>query len=124
MSLRSNEESLVPKAANEAYNVYHCGNCLQGERAGPYAAVILAAPLEQSNLSKAGFEMPFIPKRHYQTTVTTLVRGSLRASYFELAKAPDGSHLCLQEFAASASQFTDGLSASHLQMIGVSGDVS
>jgi len=55
---------------------------LEQNKVGPYAAVILAAPLEQCDLKLIGLEALFIPKRRYQTTVTTIVRGRLRATYF------------------------------------------
>ena len=57
---------------------------------GPYAAVVLAAPLEQSQLQFSGFEPPSIPTRKYQTTVTTIVRGSLAPSFFNVATVPPG----------------------------------
>lgn len=51
---------------------------------GTFDAVIVATPLESSGIVLAGFEPPHIPARKYRQTVTTFVRGSVRASYFGL----------------------------------------
>jgi hypothetical protein len=58
---------------------------------GPYAAVILAAPLEQSELEFINLALPKIPKRLFQTTVTTIVRGKLQASFFKVQAVPEGA---------------------------------
>ncbi|GAB4820077.1 hypothetical protein N2152v2_007123 [Parachlorella kessleri] len=56
----------------------------QGPAYGPFDAVILAAPLELSGIAVSGVELPRIPPRKYQTTVTTIVEGELRPAYFGL----------------------------------------
>lgn len=55
-----------------------------GQPLGTYDAVIIATPLEGSGIVLAGFEPPHLPARKYRQTVTTFVRGSVRASYFGL----------------------------------------
>jgi len=60
------------------------------EVAGPYAAVIIAAPLEQSRLRFKGVHVTPPPERQYQRVVTTYVTGRLRADYFGVQKLPAG----------------------------------
>ncbi|KAL4428033.1 hypothetical protein ABPG75_002122 [Micractinium tetrahymenae] len=55
-----------------------------GQPLGTFDAVIIATPLESSGLALAGFEPPHIPARKYRQTVSTFVRGVVRASYFGL----------------------------------------
>jgi hypothetical protein len=49
-----------------------------------YDAVIIAAPLEQANISFAGLQLPHMPARKFQQTVTTYVQGVLDPAYFGL----------------------------------------
>lgn len=49
-----------------------------------FDAVVVAAPLEFAGLRFEGVELPRIPARKFQQTITTLVRGSVRPSYFGL----------------------------------------
>ena len=62
-----------------------------GSRAGVYAAVVIATPLEQTELTFEGLALPPIPRRVYQDTVTTIVRGRLRASFFNMTDLPEGT---------------------------------
>ena len=62
--------------------------------AGPYDAVIIAAPLEQSEIEFDGIDVARRPKRTYQETVTTYVTGTLRPSYFGVSTLPTGTCLC------------------------------
>lgn len=55
-----------------------------------YSAVVIATPLELSNIRFEGIKLPFIPPRKYQSTISTFVRGRLRASYFNQQTAPKG----------------------------------
>jgi prenylcysteine oxidase/farnesylcysteine lyase len=71
----------------------HCGADQEQQLAGqlgaegPFDAVILATPLESSGLSLEGLpDKPLIPARKYQKVVTTIVKGSVRPSYFGLAE--------------------------------------
>lgn len=57
---------------------------------GPFAAVVIATPLEFSNIDFESVEMPHIPARKFQSTVSTFVRGALNGSYFGLNQAPKG----------------------------------
>lgn len=53
---------------------------------GPFDAVIIATPLEASGLSLQGIDgVPHIPARKYQQTVTTIIKGAVRPSYFGLS---------------------------------------
>lgn len=62
---------------------------LHAQQHGPFDAVILAAPLEGSGISLAGLDPPpRMPARKYRQTVTTLVEGTVRASYFGLTAMP------------------------------------
>lgn len=48
-----------------------------------FDAVIVAVPLElSSGLSFQGFDLPVIPTRKFQRTVTTLVKGKARPTFF------------------------------------------
>ncbi len=58
--------------------------------AGPYDAVIIAAPLEQSKIEFDGIDVAMRPKRTYQETVTTYVTGTLRPGYFGVSTLPTG----------------------------------
>lgn len=49
---------------------------------GPYDAVIIAAPLDLSSLSVSGIDLPVIPRRSYHRTITTVIRGVLRPTFF------------------------------------------
>lgn len=64
------------------------------EVAGPYDAVVIAAPLEHSALEFQGLRLAHRPQRAFQRVVTTYVVGSLRASYFGVVTLPSGDHLC------------------------------
>ena len=57
----------------------------QPQRHGPFDTVIIASPLEASGLAFVGIHLPIIPARKYQQVVTTLVKGSVRPSYFGLS---------------------------------------
>ena len=55
-----------------------------------YDAVLVAVPLELANITIGGFQLPDLPMRAYQTTVTTLVQGRLRPEYFGVQALPRG----------------------------------
>lgn len=55
---------------------------------GPFAAVVIATPLEFSSIEFEGVELPHIPARKFQSTVSTFVRGHLNGSYFGLEARP------------------------------------
>ena len=61
--------------------------CVQGRR---YAAVLVATPLELTNLEFTGLKVPHMPVRKYQTTVTTFVQGRLKPDYFGVEALPRG----------------------------------
>ena len=61
------------------------------EVAGPYAAVVIAAPLEGARIRFKGFGVRPRPAREYQRVTTTYVVGSLRAAYFGVARLPTGA---------------------------------
>ena len=60
------------------------------EVAGPYDAVIIAAPLEHSDITFEEIDIAHRPERSYQETVTTYVTGTLRPGYFGVTKLPTG----------------------------------
>ena len=49
---------------------------------GPYNAVVLATPLELAKITFSGADMPNLPSRQYQSTVTTYVEGQLKPDVF------------------------------------------
>ena len=49
-----------------------------------YDAVIIATPLAESGIEITGITLPIIPRRKYQTTVVTIVRGAVRPAFFGL----------------------------------------
>ena len=55
-----------------------------------YKAVIIATPLEHADLTFQEVSLPHIPRRAYQDTVTTVIRGSLQASFFNVTTLPQG----------------------------------
>ncbi|KAF8056474.1 PCYOX1 [Scenedesmus sp. PABB004] len=68
------------------------GGALQQMTAGPFDAVVLATPLEGSGIALQGLPRPpALPRRTYQTTVTTFVVGdALRPAFFNVASLPPG----------------------------------
>lgn len=56
------------------------------ERVGPFDGVILATPLEGSGIELRGVLPPaaVLPRREYQSTVTTYVTGALNPRYFKV----------------------------------------
>lgn len=62
--------------------------CLQTN--GPFAAVVIAAPLEFSSIGFEGLQLPHIPPRKFQSTISTFVRGRLNATYFGVKQPPRG----------------------------------
>lgn len=64
-----------------------------------YSAVVIATPLELTNIEFEGLDLPHLPARKYQSTISTFVRGHLKGSYFGQQKAPQGKGL---QHAASA----------------------
>lgn len=60
---------------------------------GPFAAVVIATPLEFSSIAFEGVELPHIPAHKFQSTVSTFVRGHLNGSYFGLKARPKGEFL-------------------------------
>ena len=60
---------------------------------GPFAAVVIATPLEFSSIEFEGVELPHIPARKFQSTVSTFVRGHLNGSYFGVKARPKGEPL-------------------------------
>ncbi|GMH43283.1 hypothetical protein BSKO_11205 [Bryopsis sp. KO-2023] len=80
-----------------------------------YDAVIVATPLEMFEAAFSGFDMPKIPSRQFQTTVTTYVRGKLKSKYFNADWLPKKSAVFVTEHAktpfssvAFKEQFSDG----------------
>ena len=63
--------------------------CLQ--TSGPYAAVVIAAPLEFSDIRFQGVQLPRIPPRKFQSTISTFVRGCLNGTYFGVKQPPQGN---------------------------------
>lgn len=49
-----------------------------------YDAVIIAAPLHSSGIEFSGIDLPVIPARKYQPTVVTIVKGTVRPTFFGL----------------------------------------
>lgn len=63
--------------------------------------MVIATPLELSNVRFEGIELPHIPPRKYQSTISTFVRGRLSASYFRQQTAPKGdAFISMTEFAS------------------------
>ena len=60
------------------------------EVAGPYDAVVIAAPLEHSGVQFRGLHLAHRPKRAFQRVVTTYVVGRLRPSFFGVTTLPSG----------------------------------
>lgn len=60
------------------------------EVAGPYAAVIIATPLEGSHIRCKGVGVRPPPAREYQRVTTTYVTGHLQADYFGVQRLPTG----------------------------------
>lgn len=60
-----------------------------------YDAVIIAAPLGDSGIKISGVTLPIIPRRDYQTTVVTIVKGAVRPTFFGLPPGhmPYGKYL-------------------------------
>ena len=65
---------------------------MRQEVAGPYHAVVIAAPLEHSHIKFRGLKLAPRPRRHYQQVVTTYVVGLLQASYFGVETLPTGEY--------------------------------
>ena len=65
--------------------------CLQ--TSGPIAAVVIAAPLELSSMQFEGVQLPHIPPRKFQSTISTFVRGRLNGTYFGVDHPPKGACL-------------------------------
>ena len=57
--------------------------------------MLVAVPLELTNITISGVEHKVLPLKKYQRTVTTLVSGKLRPSYFGVAQLPKGARLPL-----------------------------
>lgn len=66
----------------------------------PFDAVIVATPLEFAHISFSGFEVPPIPARKFQQTISTFVKGAVRPSYFGLAEMTYAAILVSDEGAA------------------------
>ncbi|KAK9917016.1 hypothetical protein WJX75_010018 [Coccomyxa subellipsoidea] len=62
-----------------------------------YSAVLVATPLELTDIAFSGFMVPHMPVRQYQTTVTTLVKGRLRPAYFGIEALPKGEYVMVTE---------------------------
>ena len=58
--------------------------------------MLVAVPLELTNITISGADHTHLPRRLYQRTVATLVRGRLRPSYFGVEQMPKGVSM-LQE---------------------------
>lgn len=69
---------------------------MQGMNTHSYDAVLVAVPLELANLTITCVEHRALPVRQYQRTVTTLVKGRLRPSYFGVQEVPKGTSLALR----------------------------
>jgi prenylcysteine oxidase/farnesylcysteine lyase len=55
-----------------------------------FDVVVVATPLEAAGLEFQGLDLPTVPSRKYQQTVTTIVKGDVRPSYFGLASMDYG----------------------------------
>ena len=73
---------------------------------GPFAAVVIATPLELSSIEFEGVELAHMPARKFQSTVTTFVRGHLNGSYFGLKARPKGESLLKHEHRIACLQST------------------
>jgi hypothetical protein len=58
---------------------------------GPFDAVVIATPLEAAKLGFVGMDLPHIPHRKYQRTVSTVIRGKLDPAYFGVTAMPGGN---------------------------------
>ncbi|KAL3154565.1 hypothetical protein ABBQ32_014022 [Trebouxia sp. C0010 RCD-2024] len=58
---------------------------------GPFTAVVIATPLELSSMQFDGVQLPLIPPRKFQSTVSTFVRGRLNGTYFGVNHPPKGA---------------------------------
>ena len=63
---------------------------MQESHSSEYYAVLVAVPLELTNITMSGADHTGLPRRVYQRTVATLVRGRLRPSYFGVEQVPKG----------------------------------
>ena len=63
---------------------------MQESHSSKYDAVLVAVPLELTNITISGADHTGLPRRVYQRTVATLVRGRLRPSYFGVQQVPKG----------------------------------
>ena len=63
-----------------------------------YDAVVVATPLERANLLLTGFDMPKVPPREFKRTITTIVAGILRPSYFGVQSMPEGAQSALLSY--------------------------
>lgn len=61
-----------------------CGAANVGVAFAVYDAVIIATPLENSRIEFEGINLPRIPRREYQQVVVTIVKGSVRPTFFGL----------------------------------------
>ena len=71
---------------------------------GPFSAVVIATPLEFSNIRFSGLELPHIPPRKFQSTISTFVRGVLNGTYFGVKQPPKGRFNCRPEQTCTVSK--------------------
>ena len=81
---------------------------MQGSHSGSYDAVLLAVPPELTDITISGAEHADLPRRAYQRTVATLVRGCLRPSYFGVKQVPMGVSM-LPASAEDSTHATDSV---------------
>ena len=72
---------------------------------GPYDAVVVAAPLEQANITFKGIQLPHMPPRKYQSTISTFIRGKLDPKYFHRTQVPPGTDLLWRRSIVYAMHF-------------------
>ena len=77
---------------NKVWHRRRCSKCCVLKQVfGPFAAVVIATPLELTNIQFKGIDLPHLPPRKFQSTISTFVTGSLNGSYFGLNQAPEGT---------------------------------
>ena len=79
----------LPGPACTSFNRDFCV-LLQDSNFGPYDAVVIATPLEGSDISVHAPNIPPLPPREYQSTITTILKGKLDLGYFGSSPKPAG----------------------------------
>lgn len=82
---------LQPSGEGSQRDIRPDQHSLEQQEYGPFDAVIIATPLEDSGIALQGLNPePQLPARSYQRTTTSFVTGYIDASFFDRADVPQG----------------------------------